>query len=260
MPTRRDGRIEPGQPLKTAISAAAWNRAQDAADMLMGQRPGFGAGALGGDGSPYTALPCKNVTASAVPRWGVLAISGLEITPSGTTGPATSQFESVPVLRGDTPATTTGDQFVIAVEPIAAGAIGRVAVDGVVQTKLEVRNAAHQSAGPKGSTTELVTGSPGAAVLWRESGTGAGKWALVRIGAGAGSGGGAVRLGTIAATWTKGATATVTQQAGDGTALSPATTFTATNYFATVTVPSGTRRVACALIDSTWVLIAAECA
>jgi hypothetical protein len=52
----------------------------------------------------------------------------------------------------------------------------------------------------------------------------------------------------------------VTQQAGDGTALSPATTFTATNYFATVTVSSGTRRVACALIDSTWVLIAAECA
>jgi hypothetical protein len=243
--------VRPGDPLRVSAEQLNWINRQ-----MRGGSQRAGALRLP-SGSPYTSLPCKNVTASAVPRWGVLAISGLEITPSGTTGPATSQFESVPVLRGDTPATTTGDQFVIAVEPIAAGAIGRVAVDGVVQTKLEVRNAAHQSAGPKGSTTELVTGSPGAAVLWRESGTGAGKWALVRIGAGAGSG---VRLGTIAATWTKGATATVTQQAGDGTALSPATTFTATNYFATVTVPSGTRRVACALIDSTWVLIAAECA
>jgi hypothetical protein len=257
MPSRRDGRVEPGQPLRTAFSASAWNRAQDAADVVLGQRPGFGAGALGGRGSPYTALPCKNTTASAVARWGVLAISGLEITPSGSTGPATSQFESMPVLRGGTPTTSTGDQFVIAVEPIAAGAIGMVAVDGVVQTKVESRSVAHQTAGTKASTTELVTGTPGAAVLWRESGTGAGKWALVRIGAGVS---GTVRLGTISATWTKGNTATVTQQAGDGAALSPATTFTATNYFATVTVPSGTQRVACALIDSTWVLIAAECA
>lgn len=41
MPSRRDGRIEAGQPLRTAISAAAWNRAQDAADIVLGQRPGF---------------------------------------------------------------------------------------------------------------------------------------------------------------------------------------------------------------------------
>lgn len=38
MPSRRDGRIEPGQPLRTAVSAAAWNRAQDAADVVLGQR------------------------------------------------------------------------------------------------------------------------------------------------------------------------------------------------------------------------------
>lgn len=43
MPSRRDGRIEPGQPLASAISARAWNRAQDAADEILGQRPGFSA-------------------------------------------------------------------------------------------------------------------------------------------------------------------------------------------------------------------------
>jgi hypothetical protein len=36
-----DGRIEKGQRLSTAISARAWNRAQDAADIVLGVRPGF---------------------------------------------------------------------------------------------------------------------------------------------------------------------------------------------------------------------------
>lgn len=36
---RSDGRIEPGQRLSRAISARAWNRAQDAADIVLGTRP-----------------------------------------------------------------------------------------------------------------------------------------------------------------------------------------------------------------------------
>jgi len=36
-----DGRIEKGQRLGSAISARAWNRAQDAADIVLGVRPGF---------------------------------------------------------------------------------------------------------------------------------------------------------------------------------------------------------------------------
>ena len=39
-----DGRIEKGQRLSTAISARAWNRAQDAADIVLGVRPGVTAG------------------------------------------------------------------------------------------------------------------------------------------------------------------------------------------------------------------------
>ena len=68
-----------------------------------------------------------------------------------------------------------------------------------------------------------------------------------------------VRLGTISATWTKGTTATVTQIKGDGSAISPTVTFTAKNWFADVTVESGTKKVACAKVDATWILIAAEC-
>jgi hypothetical protein len=41
---RPDGRIEPGQPLRGAISAKAWNRAQDAADLVLGAGTGIEAG------------------------------------------------------------------------------------------------------------------------------------------------------------------------------------------------------------------------
>jgi hypothetical protein len=37
---RPDGRLEQGQPLRGAISARAWNRAQDAADLVLGANPG----------------------------------------------------------------------------------------------------------------------------------------------------------------------------------------------------------------------------
>jgi hypothetical protein len=43
MGKRQDGRIEPGQKLSGAISARAWNRAQDAADIVLAERTGFGA-------------------------------------------------------------------------------------------------------------------------------------------------------------------------------------------------------------------------
>ena len=41
---RPDGRIEKGQRIRSAISARAWNRAQDAADVVLGVRPGMTAG------------------------------------------------------------------------------------------------------------------------------------------------------------------------------------------------------------------------
>ena len=228
---RNDGRIEPGQKLAGAISARAWNRAQDAADRVLGAGTGFAAGASQDSAAPYTWVYAKNSTGSTVNRWGVMAITGVEITPtSDASAAATKQFEQMPVITGGTPSATT-TAWCVAIEPIAGNAIGRVAVAGVVQVKVaDLGKAA------------------GAGVLWKNS-----DWALVSIG------GGGVRLGTISATWTKGSTATVTEQNGGGSAKSPTTTFTAANYFATVTVASGTKRVACARVDDTWILLAAEC-
>ena len=254
---RNDGRIEAGQKLAGAISARAWNRAQDAADRVLGAGTGFGAGGTQDGSAPYTFVYAKNSTGSTVARWGIMSITGVEITPTSTSGGATAQFEQMPVLTGGTPSATT-TAWCVAVEPIESNKIGRVAVAGVVQCKVEVTSADDKFAACKASSSELKTGASGeATILWKDSGTGSGKWAFVRFG-GVGAGGG-VRLGTISATWAKGATATVTEQNGDGSAKSPTTTFTAKNYFASVTVTSGTKRVACAKVDDTWILLAAEC-
>jgi len=256
----RPGRIVPG-PVRGQISARAWNRAQDAADIVLGQRSdGMAAGPSDGP-KPYTPILAKNNTTGTVNRWGVLSVAGVVFTPSGATGNATQQFQDQPVLSGGLP--TGGSSFVVAVEPIAAGKIGRCAVAGVVQAKINVVSESDTFATAKdGDLTQLTSSSSGeATILWKESGTGAGKWALVRFGAAGAAG---IRLGKVTGTWSKGSTASVTQWKGDGSAAvsgpSGPVTFTAINRAQTVTGPTGGYWVGCESIDGTWHLEWSECA
>ncbi len=250
-----EGRIQPG-PLRGQISARAWNRAQDAADIVLGQRSD-GTAAGPSDASPaYAGILAKNGTTGTVNRWGVLSVAGVVFTPSGTTGNATQQFQDQPVLSGGLP--TGGSAFVVAVEPIGAGKIGRVAVAGVVQAKVNVTDAGHGFATAKdGDLTQLSSAASGEAqILWKESGTGASKWAIVRFG-GAGSSGGS-RLGKVTGTWAKNATASVQQYSGAG-AIVTGSSFVAINRAQTVTGPTGGSWVGCDSIDGTWHLAWTEC-
>jgi hypothetical protein len=253
-------RIKPG-PLRGQISARAWNRAQDAADIVLGDRYGQ-AGEPQTDGpKPYTPILARNSTTGVVNRWGVLSVAGVVFTPSGATGNATQQFQDQPVLSGGLP--TGGSSFVVAVEPIAAGKIGRVAVAGVVQAKINVVSESDTFATAKdGDLTQLTSAASGdAQILWKESGTGASKWAIVRFGAGAGA---SIRLGKVTGNWNKGATASVTHWKGDGsqavTGASGPAKFTAVNRAQTVTGPTGGFWVGCESIDGTWHLEWSECA
>ncbi|NBW15660.1 MAG: hypothetical protein EBR82_47505 [Caulobacteraceae bacterium] len=179
--------------------------------------------------TPYTWVYGRNAGSTTIDRWTVAAITGIAATPtSDNTAAATQQFQTMPIVTLAAWSSSAG-AVGVAVEPIPAGGIGRVAVGGAVQVKA------------------ADTWKVPAAVLYKGD-----DWGLVALGHG-------FRVGTIASTWTKGATATVTQQQGDGTAISPTQTFTARNHYATITVSSGTKRVGCALAGSTWVLIAAEC-
>jgi hypothetical protein len=241
-------KARPGE--KLTIPARAWNQLMEG----LSTAPGITGDGGGPFVAPYTWVWAKNTTGQDLPRWGVLAITGLESVPGSTDTPATRQFQELPILTGTAPTTSTV-AWCIAVDPIPAGTIGRVAVDGVVQCKVEIATTADTFVACKASASELKTGGSGQGmILWKQTGTGTGKWALVRIGGGSGG----VRLGTVSTTWVKGETVTVTEQNGDGTAKSPAVTFMAKNYFSNIVV-SSTYRVACAQVDGTWILIAAEC-
>ena len=254
-----DGRVTPG-PIKGQLSARALNRAQEAANIVLGQRPNGTADGPSDGPKPYTPILAKNNTTGTVRRWGVLSVAGVVFTPSGATGNATQQFQDQPVLSGGLP--TGGSSFVVAVEPIAAGKIGRVAVAGVVQAKINVVSESDTFATAKdGDLTQLSSASSGeATILWKESGTGAGKWAIVRFGAA----GASIRLGKVTGTWSKGSTASVTQWKGDGsqavTGASGPATFSAITRAQTVTGPTGGYWVGCESIDGTWHLEWAECA
>lgn len=249
---RSDGRVEAGQNLKTAFSAHAWNRAQDAADIVLGARGGVQGGPQQAGPLPYTWCLAKNDSGSDVPRWGVLAITGMEIEPTSEAGGATAEFERLPVVTGDTP--SDGDAaWCVAVEPIADGKVGRVAVAGVVQAKVDIDDEDDEFVKVGDSVDELVTGTEGqGAILWKQNGTGTGKWALIRFGAP----GGGIKLGKTVSAWNKGTSHNVELWPGNSRS-NPLESQQAFNPFAPVAT---SKFVMIAKEDSgNWYLIAAEC-
>lgn len=183
--------VNPGEPIRLAASQI------NGLNRLLNVNAGFGSPSAVEQPTPYTWVMAKNNTGSKIERWGVLAITGMDITPGSSTN-ATGQFEQLPVVTGGTPSATT-TAWCVAVEPIESGKVGKVAVGGVVQCK----------------AADLGKAS-GAHVLWKDS-----TWALIRIQAG-------VIRGTFSGTWTKGSTTTVTD------VLVSSATYTAKNYIATL--------------------------
>ena len=168
--------VNPGDPIRLSASQV------NGLNRLLNLNAGFSSPSAVEQPTPYTWVMAKNNTGSTIPRWGVLAITGMDITPGSSTT-ATGQSEQLPVVAGGTPSDTT-TAWCVAVEPIAAGKIGRVAVGGVVQVKVEVADSSHVFAKCKASTSELKSTDNGEGViLWK----GAGQWALVRLGNGRGT-------------------------------------------------------------------------
>lgn len=123
--------VRPGQPLALAAEQVNWINRQ--------MRAGAGFGGQSGPGfaAPYTWVYARNATGSLVPRWGVMEITGVEITPTNDDEDTpTKQFATMPVLSGDEIA-ESAEKWCVALEPIASDKIGRVAIAGAVQVKKE---------------------------------------------------------------------------------------------------------------------------
>jgi hypothetical protein len=175
--------VSPGEPLR--IPAATWNA-------LLSMLAKFQAGQLGAGrpvpagGPPGLDVRVLNDSGADVARGGVLGISGVAVDRATNA----DEFETRPTLTGMQPATGHESKFVIALEPIPDGAVGRCVLTGLAAVKLYVNDAGHEFAAAKaGESTELETVAAGAArIVWKETGTGTGKWGLVLLGGGGGPG------------------------------------------------------------------------
>jgi len=176
---RRDGRVEPGQPLATAFSARAWNRAQDAADQVLGQGTGTGADSPAGPHYAANIVLIRNDSNARVGRHGVLGISGVAIDPTPSSA-AAREFSMRPVLTGITPiATVHADRFVVTLEPIEPGKIGRAAAGGVFACRVNVTDNKHEFATVRnGDSSELASTECGVLQLLWKQGLGSQSWAV----------------------------------------------------------------------------------
>lgn len=163
MPNRKDGRIEKGQKLATAISARAWNRSQQAADVVLGAQPGAGVPAGQAVPLPYNWVYVKmNMDVDAGDAVSILGFADALSNANEYVMGDSQRLQSMPVMLGTG---GTGSwayidnlqHFGIAVEPINTNSVGRVAVAGVVACNVYCLKAWHAYAIPRSDHKQLVS-------------------------------------------------------------------------------------------------------
>jgi hypothetical protein len=120
----------------------------------------------------------------------VLQINGMQIPPATNTSQEgnAAQFQEMPVLNCGTPDSVSGasplsPRWCVAVEPIARFGVGRVAVSGIVQAKVNIVYQPQSYVRPQPGTTRLMTSTLGQArIIWIEPATSGVKWALIELG------------------------------------------------------------------------------
>jgi hypothetical protein len=167
-----------------------------------------------------------------------------------------------PVITGTTPTTSDhSSNFVVTLEPIATGKVGRAAVAGTVAFRLESSSTSHKFATVKDSST-LSAKSAGSGLLriLARSTVGASGWVWA-VGVLDIAGDGGLRLCKTSAAFNKGSTATLNVwEAGtppSETQTSGATVADVVNKFANIA--SG-KFVSVAMHgNGRWYVVAAEC-
>lgn len=177
-------KVKPGDPLR--IPAETWNTFIDVADTWGRQRhqvrrtPQY-------DGPQTGIVLVRNVSGAARPRFGVLGIDGPLLDPEDNL----AGFQERATVRGVVPTANHAGRFVVLLEPLADGAIGRACVDGICVARVEVASANDRLADcAAGQTEQLVANPTGTArLLWVADAptypaTG---WAVVQLGGGSGA-------------------------------------------------------------------------
>ena len=180
-------KVRSGEQL--VIKASTWNAFIDAANFTKEQRQNqFGKGLRSGVGAGVVLI--KNAEPELRDRFTALILNDIAVPPSANE----NEFVSCPPVFIGQKMTDEreGRPYAILLEPVAAGAIGRAMVFGIVPAKVSIQDADDQYAvpTPNSSAGALQSDSTGVArIVWKAGGTGA-QWCLLQLGgAGGGSGG-----------------------------------------------------------------------
>jgi hypothetical protein len=172
------GKVSPGA--RVILSGSTFNTIADAVRRVTERQDGSGAAVLAR--RQTGVLLVKNNSGGDVGRFGILGIDGplwdISYPPE-----ALASFKDQMALSGVSPMPEHTGRFVVAMAPIAAGAVGPAMASGVCPARVTVSDEAHAFADvAQGYTTHLASGATGsAALLWKEDGTGE-VWAVVRLG------------------------------------------------------------------------------
>jgi hypothetical protein len=244
-------KISPGEVLP-GLPARPWN---DMLDMLSEWKAGDFDKT-----DPTIALPrgagiisIRNDTGSELPRFSILGITGFLITPDDNL----QQFKNRPVLKGDAPAATDLERFVITQEPCRADGVCLAMLLGMTAVQIDVVDETDDYADITTGNFQRLQSQPygSAWIVYKESGTGT-KWGLVVHGVQ----GSQFVLGKTNAAHAKGASGTINVYRGTtagSEAFTGSKTISAWNRFADVA--SG-KWVLCVRLQRVWHLVAAECA
>jgi len=179
-------KVQPGMPLQ--IPARAYNAFVDAA--LDHQRRQLSTTAdAQRDREPANVVLVRNESGADRSRFDILGITGPIITRADNA----ASFQSRIALRGETPTAVHAGRFVVLVDALPDGGIGRAYLSGACLVRVRMQDEAHTAADiEEGDASQLASGESGAAsLLWVEPVAQrvdpAIAWALIRFGGGGSS-------------------------------------------------------------------------
>jgi len=175
-------KVRTGDPL--VVPAQAYNAFIDAAKDFHQRTANLGQQATPGYRSSGIVL-VKNESGEDRARFDVLGLGDPIFLPDSD-AVAEQSFKNAVAFRGDMPDETLHQgKFVILIEPLAAGAIGRAYLAGVTVARLRLEDAAQQVTHAEIIDADATALQPAvggsASVLWHQEQTGD-VWAIVRLG------------------------------------------------------------------------------
>jgi len=173
-------KVHPGDPFQ--VRASTFNTMVDAAKAWKNRQASTAGKATRYRPPDTDVILVKNDSGADRERFDILGIDDVVISPTDNE----DEFKNRVALSGvvANPATHLG-RFVVLLEPIADGKLGRACVSGVCPCEIDVIDAGHTYADINPDSGDRYTLASrqfgGAEILWKESGTGT-KWAVLRLG------------------------------------------------------------------------------